>query len=360
MDMPALKTNIQRILKRMDRSISGPLVEFSEQFLYGHREILMTYAGFGDRAMLTGSIEHGWAMDSGYGIRKVTGGRYLYLSWSAERMARSEINSKTTISIGAPFIYAHELVAESLVKYQKTSKESDNRKYLFFPAHGNEYSIFNAENQIKMFKENYDPELSTVCLYWVEFVNPEIFNKYRQAGFNVVCSGFSGQMEHTGLGYSARKLAGSPIGGRPTFLLNTIALLATHEIVVAGGLGTICFYSAYMDKELEILRDYNKTEKYFDLDYEKPVTFSEDSGHNRYRRFISDEVGSEFDEIDFSGTKFRKFAKKELGQEVMKSKEELHRILKSNVINMAHSSPMAIFKNRIENFDEFMTSKLGI
>lgn len=71
--MGKLVRNVQRVLERIDRSLSGPLVEFSEQFLYGHREILISHAQLGNKAMVKGSVEHGWALDSGKGIPKSTG-----------------------------------------------------------------------------------------------------------------------------------------------------------------------------------------------------------------------------------------------------------------------------------------------
>lgn len=350
--MSKLVSNTQRLLKRMDRALSGPIVEFSEQFLYGHREILMRYAGMNEKAMLTGSIEHGWAMDSGRGIRKLAGGRYLYLSWSQERVDRSGINEETTIPIGAPFIYAYDLVSHHLNQFKETGGSKDKR-VLFFPVHGNEYSQQNTESQIALFSEYHDPFTASVCLYWAEYINPMIYSKYQSAGFRIFCSGFSGQMEHTGLGYSARKLAGSPIGGRPNFLLNTIAMLATHDEIVFGGIGTSLFYAGFMDKKITLLHEYLNS-SYLDMEYENGNSFSNNPEEMRYVNFIANEMGCHFNDIDYNTTTFRDFAKRELGINVKKSATELNSLFRRFSVMVANPQSQSVFNESVSEFHDLL------
>ena len=157
--------------------------------------------------------------------------------------------------------------AQLLLDQFEAETRNRSRSTLFFPVHGNEFMQQNAESQVQLFTEHYSPANSTVCLYWVEYVNPQIYNYYKSLNFNIVCSGFSGQMEHTGLGYSARRLAGSPIGGRPNFILNTIAMFANYENIVFGGIGTGLFYASYMRKNITLLHKYLNT-SYLDMDHE--------------------------------------------------------------------------------------------
>lgn len=341
-------SNTQRLLKRLDRTLSGPIVEFSEQFLYGHREIIVTYADLHEKAMLLGSIEHGWALDSGKGIRKFTGGRFEYLSWSDQRMRRSDVENSKTIAFGAPFIYAYELVKDEIIEFGKTNPIS-SRGTLFFPVHGNEYSQQNAEKQIELFCEKYDPKESSVSLYWVEYVNPEIHNAYRKAGFKIYCSGFSGQMEHTGLGYSARKLAGSPIGGRPNFLLNTIGILSSHEKIVFGGLGTGLYYAAYMEKDIDLLFKYLDSE-FLDMNYENGSSFRTDHDEVRYVAFLERQIGTQFSGIDFNSEKFRSLAKSELGLQHLMSPSTMNRLLRNKVSNIANPQSVRVFKKSVSQF----------
>ena len=349
-----IKHHIQRILKRTDRALTGSIVEFSEQFLYGHREILCSYANLKNTSMIKGSIEHGWALDSGLGIRKFPTGRYLYLSWSSARVARNNINHPNTIAIGAPFIYAHKQLEPVIDEYLKQNIKT-KREIIFFPYHGNEYSQQNADSQIQLFSEKYEAQKATVCLYWVEYINPNIYTKYRSAGFEIVCAGFSGQMEHTGLGYSARKLAGSPIGGRPTFLLNTIAYLAAHKKVVMGGLGSITFYAAYMKKDLDFLHKYFRTD-YLDMDYKYGTSFDSNPDEVRYRNYVSDYMNCNFEDIDFNSERFRDLAKIELGLKDMRSSKELSQILTPHLTHEANLQSFEYYLEYLGNFQNLLPS----
>lgn len=339
-----LKTNLQRILKRLDRELSGPIVEFSEQFLYGHREILIDYANLPDNSLIRGSIEHGWALDSGYGIRKLTGGRNIYLSWSSDRVNRSRINSDRTIPLGAPFAYLVERLGPKLQKPPKYPN-----RIMYFPLHGNEYSQQNAENQISIFKSRYDPKNATACLYWVEFVNPRIRQLYEAAGFDVVCAGFSGQMEHTGLGYSARRLAGSPIGGRPSFLVNTAHFLTDYGTLVMGGLGSICFYAAYLRKDFELLDEYYDAE-ILDMNFEYRIPYKDKPGEARYRNFVEEKLGMKFSDINFSSEDFRILAERELGKQDLKSPSELRLLLKNELEYSANPQSIQVYRDSIEEW----------
>ncbi len=352
--MSQLVPNIQRVLKRIDRDLSGPIVGFSEQFLYGHREILIDYAGLEPNCMIKGSIEHGWALDSGRGIRKLTGGRYLYLSWSAARVARSGVNENTTVAVGAPFIYAYDRVQAQIKEFFQENA-LDGSKVLFFPVHGNEFSQQNPESQIALFKEKYDPKNATACLYWVEYINPVVYNLYKEAGFNIVCSGFSGQMEHTGLGYSARRLAGSPIGGRPNFILNTIAMLASHSKIVFGGLGTGLFYAAYMRKDIEMLHKYLTT-TFLDMDSEYGTSFEAHPLEARYVQFVADYMGCKFEDIDYNSRKFHELADQELGASSKMTQEELKGILLKFIDKSANVQALEVYKSNSKNFKQLLNN----
>ena len=344
--------NIQRVLKRLDRSLSGPIVEFSEQFLYGHREILVSYSGLDAKALIKGSVEHGWALDSGRGIKKLLGGRFLYLSWSSARVARSAISEDTTVAIGAPFIYAHSLVANQIDAFKESNVKEENR-ILFFPVHGNEFSQQNPQSQIALFREKYNPKKATVCLYWVEYINPIIYDLYKEAGFKIVCAGFSGQMEHTGLGYSARRLAGSPIGGSPNFILQTIAMMTTHDKIVFGGLGSALFYASYLNKDIDMLHKYLTT-TFLDMDSEFGTSFEANPLEVRYVEFVAKYMGCDFSEVDYCSDKFRTLARLELGENDMMSQSDLNTLLSKYVDYSANPQSLGVFNEAVENFTNLL------
>ena len=54
-----MKEKLVKVIERLDPSIIGPKVLFSEQLYYGHRKILMAYAGASEHLVIRGSVDHG-------------------------------------------------------------------------------------------------------------------------------------------------------------------------------------------------------------------------------------------------------------------------------------------------------------
>jgi hypothetical protein len=156
-------------------------------------------------------------------------------------------------------------------------------------------------------------------------------------------------MEHTGLGYSARRLAGSPIGGRPNFILNTIAMFASYENVVFGGVGSGLFYAAFMEKNITLLHEYLST-SYLDMDYEWGNTFKENPDEMRYVKYITDSLQCEFADIDYNSVKFRELANQELGVPSMRSPAELKKLLEPHVTYLANPQSLKVYKKTIQDF----------
>jgi hypothetical protein len=231
---------------------------------------------------------------------------------------------------------------------------SDSNEIIFFPTHSNEVEFQNSKTQIELFKKSYDPANATVCLYWAEFINPSTLKEYRQAGFkNIVTAGFSGQMEHTGLGYSARDLAASSIGGRNFFYLNLISFLIKHKKVVLGGFGSICFYAAYLEKEIDFLEMQGN---YKHFAYSSTQSLAISNHYSEAHKFISNYMGVPFSEINFSSVEFRELAGIELGVKHFMSSQSLREILSRYTTVQDNSLACIETKAGISNFYEnFLT-----
>jgi hypothetical protein len=343
--MPVHK--FQRVIKRIDRALSGPTSLFPDQFLYGAREIFCAYANLDNKTIFTATFEHGWAIESAKPVSKINGRRYPHFSWCEERVKRSKVQNTSIIPIGAPFIYLVNMLNSSLNKLKEVGI-ADSNDVIFFPTHSNEVEFQNSKAQIELFKKSYNPKNSTACLYWAEFVNPCILEQYRQAGFkNVVTAGFSGQMEHTGLGYSARELAASSIGGRNLFYLNLLSFLIKHKKVVLGGFGSICFYAAYLEKDIDFLKINSNYEHlaYDNKQYSEIKTY-----YSEADKFISNYMQVPFFEINFSSVKFRELAGIELGINHFKSPENLQEILNRHSVEQSNSISSEETKIAIINF----------
>jgi hypothetical protein len=342
--------HFQRLIKKIDRTISGPVVEFSEQFLYGNREVLCAYSGLDHRFMIHGSLEHGWtSYPPGKGIPKIYGGKYTHLVWSSYRLQQSsESYSSNVIAIGSPFLYAHNLVINQLEESADVNSSFAGGT-IFFPGHGTEVTTPNMIQQIEAVKRYENPKNVTVCLYWTEFLNPEIRAVFKQAGFKLTNLGYSGLSEHTGLGMSSRKNVAGTLGGRHTYLLNLLLLLNSHQKVIVGDVGTAALYSAFMKKDLLMLPEWleNLVEP---THQDVKSRVSDDYRENHHIKYIENHMDMEYAKIDFSSQKFRDYALLELGVADQKKASELKELLASRGSNQVSTIPVDAVKQYIKDF----------
>lgn len=341
----------RRILKKVDRTLSGPLVEFSEQFLYGHREALCVYAGLPPKSIIKGSLEHGWtSFPPGHGIPKFTGGRYLHLTWSSSRQSKTENHRKNVKSIGAPFLYAHALVKEQLELSASVNSNYSNRT-IFFPGHGTEANTPDMLGQIKAVSNRVNPRDVTVCLFWTEFVDPGIRGLFKQHGFAITNIGYSGMSELAGIGMSSRVHAGSTMGARHLYLLNLITLLNAHKSVIVGDVGTAAFYSAYMKKDLQLLPEWLDLPMEFTWLDEK-VLNRLDPGESQQVKYIETAMGSDYGKIEFSSEAFRNFARVELGVNDFRAPEALQAVLHNHTLEAGNPISVHEFSENVKSFSK--------
>lgn len=310
-----------RIIKRIDRSLSGPANNFSEQFMYGHREILIAYSGSRGNMAIKGSIEHGWSpFGPNLGVPKRPGKRFIHLAWSSRNISRFNYKyPSSVIPIGAPFLYLCHLFNKS-----KFLKSTNTRKFLFIPTHGTEIELPKINKLINVYSKEYDPLNTTVQLYWTEFLSKEIREAYLSKGFNVATSGFSGISAVEGLGIAVRERAMSTIGDRHLYLLNLLINLSKHEEIIFGGFGTSTLYAGFLNKKLTLLSNWDNIES---VATEMDATIST----NNYNHFVKNEIiPNFFDNNLVALPNFKEFCDCELGLSNMLAKEDLARLIFEN------------------------------
>jgi len=126
-----------------------------------------------------------------------------------------------------------------------------------------------------------------------------------------------------------------------------ITLLAKHQKVVLGGFGSICFYAAYLGKEIDFLEEYIN-DKHFTYNLEQnPYT---ENYYSKAYRFLSDYMQVPVSEINFSSEKFRELTDIELGVKHLKTPEDLKEIMRKHI--SIGNSPISseITKEAIANF----------
>lgn len=305
----------------MDRSLSGPANNFSEQFLYGHREILIAYAGVKAGMALRGSIEHGWSpFGPNLGVPRRPGKRYIHLAWSSRNLNR--FNHKypsSVIPIGAPFLYLYRLLLE-----HKSLNLANNRKFLFVPPHGGEADTPEIKHIIDIYSSRFNPMDTTVQLYWTEFLKTEVRDAYLSKGFHVVTAGYSGHSATEGLGMAFRERAMSTMGDRHLFLLRVMLNLLNHNEIIFGGFGTSTLYAGFLEKKITLLPNWD-TLNWKNTDNALTQTDTD------YNNFIKKEIIPYFFDINLKARpSFKEFCQIELGYSNLLTKTELAQLIHDN------------------------------
>lgn len=245
--------------------------QYTEQFQYGHREILLEYANLSMDLMFKAIIPHGKItphfvnpIRPSYEIRD--GSEILQLLWrddsSQEARKLGFVNTK---SMGTPFLYAlanQKQTISSTVKNlnslssnftwvtnQQQNVLEGSRKITYFPLHSWEGNVHQHTVPQDFLLKRIDPSRVTVCLGFLDFCNPEVRKTYTELGWQLTCAGVR-----------ESKIVGSPSGGRNRFLYNLIEIISDADFIVANEFTTGLFYAAAQGKGIGILPTTNHHE----------------------------------------------------------------------------------------------------
>jgi hypothetical protein len=340
-----MKTFLKKSVQRLARSLDGPTSTFSEQFLYGHREVLICASGISPYLALRGSVQHGWVpFEVDRGIPRFYGGHYLHLAWSEASYRRTgQKPKKSTVFIGAPFLYLLKML--ELQDLKRTERE---RKYLFFPPHGTENDSPHVDTLIENYARKFNPNESTVQLYWVEFLDSEVRNRFLEAGFRIETAGFSGLAMNEGIGISSRAKAVSVLGQRHLFLINLLKTILQHDVVVCGTFGSSSLYAGFLGKPVVLLDSWNSYESSFI--HGKSAAISSDFFSSPMFSFIKEQVVPVyFDENGESTDRFSDFCARELGEHHVMTSGDMGDLLAKNSFMLNSDLPVKEVKFAIEH-----------
>ncbi|MFI7441084.1 hypothetical protein [Nonomuraea indica] len=138
--------------------------------------------------------------------------------------------------IGAPWIYLLDMEPDL-----GRIPEAERRGTIWYPFHGWEKGAVNGDH-FRLAAEIREVETGpvTVCLYWLEFGDPDIRRAYESAGFRVVCHGDRGSR------WDGR--------GRD-FLRRQLTELRRHRRVASNRLGSALFYGASVGCDVAVYGD---------------------------------------------------------------------------------------------------------
>lgn len=258
-----MRSNIRnRLRKRYGQYVSDVSL-FGEQFAYGHREVLLEYAGLPLDRMFAAVIPHGKVaphfLDPITACFDNSGEELLTLLWRDDAVKEAnEANIWNVDAIGSPILYAmlnlkfdkvqiKRNVIRAIEIAQRIDHESDLlnfKKILYMPCHSWDGEVIAHKIDDQYIINKFNPSQVTVLLGYLDFCNPVTFAYYKKLGFEIACCGVR-----------ASKVAGSPAGGRERFLYNLVGLMTSHDIVVSNDFTTGLIYSYAVGKPGFLLRD---------------------------------------------------------------------------------------------------------
>jgi len=195
----------------------------SSNHWYGHAHILAEYCGLDPAAPppVQGVIQHGWTFVHGFGSAHKPPVGMTKFSWSDVCRRRGQIIGwRDYVSIGAPFLYLDRI---------RPHDDDAREGTIWYPFHGTvDFESVSGDHQllIDQIHATEDGPV-TMCLYYVEYEQPEIRRLYEEAGFRVICHGQRGAKRQ---------------GGTPDFLERQLAELRRHRRVASNRLSTAIFY----------------------------------------------------------------------------------------------------------------------
>ena len=238
-----LGRKLSNIIKRLT---TNNLLYFEEQFLYGHREILLNYcmhrnSELSGTSILEGSIDHGFAFQENiWKLRKrnlTSAQRYV---WN-ERQKGAYRGDKSVSDTGSAWLYLLNDLGLTPENIRERLKKNP-KKVIILPSHNTgihfKYSIVES-------LENYLPYIPSgsdvvVCLYWIDFCDPSIRRAIGELGWKVASNGWAPRLPVPDLTQ----------GGRQNFLLEFFALFNDATLTLTDNFSSGLLYALSLDAEV--------------------------------------------------------------------------------------------------------------
>ena len=239
--------------------------QYKEQFAYGHREILLDYAGLSREMIFKAVIPHGkitpHALDPilpQFDLKNEK--ELLQLLWRDDAVLEASIAGVEKVrSIGAPFLYALfnsgqaiNKTRENLNAVAKNMKWANGgyedlldtfNKIVYMPIHSWEGDVVRHRLAIDSPLRRIDPKKIIVCLGFLDFCNPSVRKVYEDCGWKLTCAGVRDSM-----------ILNSPAGGREEFLYSLADIFSNADAVVGNELTTGLFYAAALGKPIAVIQ----------------------------------------------------------------------------------------------------------
>lgn len=233
--------------------LKSPQVLLSEQFAYGMREVLLLTHREDPTSIISAKLVHG---EVGYkdaskwpSVWESPFRRYPILSWSTVQKKQLEsLGFKEKIfAVGAPYLHLLKYINEN--PNLKWPSFFDN-SLLYFPSHSHPGYSINSDEMVEDQINFHDFNKVTVCLFWLDFINPIIRERYLRLGVNVTCAGYKGN--------TSIETPWADDGGRTGHLLTLASLISKHEYIATDMVSVTLLYAAAQGKKVKFLKNLTK------------------------------------------------------------------------------------------------------
>ena len=222
---------------------------FSENFVYGHQEILLKYCGLELSSQIIGVLQHGAAipnfLEDIASPRFLGGRRTKYWAWSKTTQKNAKANGfDHVVPIGAPWLYLRKALNS-----KNPDQNSMSESVLVMPSHstGNAVNVTSFDikcERAKSFREVVGDRKATVCLHATDFCDPETRRSFQKYDFTVEC-----------IGSSSLSPAWSPAGNRIGTLKTLLDIMSSHTHYVSDGFGTSLIYALNLEMKVAVFPD---------------------------------------------------------------------------------------------------------
>jgi len=237
--------------------IQDKSVLLSEQFNYGHREILIASNQLKPNTLFSCSVQHGWFGDY-TGVKPIFNKLqrpYPRLVWSTRvKEALLKTKSGTPIVTGAPWVHLLRACKIDPTKFFDglQSEKPKTARLLVFPNHSIAGVATSHQLNLELLISEFSPDSITVCLYWLDFIDPMVRSYYLALGCQLVCVGYRGG--------SGKETPWATDGGRVMFLPELLKIIEAHDFVAVSEVSTSFWYAISLRKAVLIL-DGHETRK---------------------------------------------------------------------------------------------------
>jgi len=221
--------------------VYSPQILLSEQFNFGHREVILAANNLPANFLFMASLQHGWTYKrSGTPVirdRFLRG--YPNLVWSQRIAQDLKDNGMKNYKVsGAP--WSHLLRACAIDPREPKNLERKSTKLLFFPNHSLPGALTPQNSNIAQIGKRYNASEITVCLFWMDYIDPSVQDFYSQFDCKLMCVGYRGS--------SGFETPWAPVGGRNLFMTRLLQIIDDHDVIGFETVMTPLWYAITLGK----------------------------------------------------------------------------------------------------------------